>query len=204
MAVQSGQTFNSWTVVKEVDKDKHGNRRVLVKCKCGAEHVRVLNTIRYGHSRHCRRCSFLARGGVNPGTHGKSHTPEYKIWGAMKERCGDPHNKRYERYGGRGIGITSRWLGKDGFPNFLKDMGPRPSRRHSIDRIDNNEDYSPENCRWATAKEQQRNRSSNRFLTVNGVRKTLVEWSEETGINYGTLKSRIYRGWSPEDAVRED
>ncbi len=196
-----GTTFNSWTIPQEVDRDAHGNRRVLVACECGDEYVRVLNTVRYGTSRCCRRCRFAKRGGVNPGTHNQSNTPEYKIWCAMRERCYDRSNKRYPRYGGRGITVCGQWLGSNGFVNFLENMGRRPSSSLQLDRIDNDGDYSPDNCRWSTRKEQARNRSNNRLITIGSETKTLIEWSEVTSVKYHTIKARIYRGWTPETAV---
>jgi len=120
----------------------------------------------------------------------------------MKTRCYNPHRAKYERYGGRKIGVCERWLGNSGFINFLKDMGTRPSKAHSIDRIDNNKGYSPSNCRWATNIEQSRNRSTTHHITFQGETRTISEWAAATGLNYDTLKSRLNQlGWDVEKAL---
>lgn len=117
----------------------------------------------------------------------------------MKERCNNKNNIGYELYKCRGIKVCSRW--QNSFENFLKDMGERPENT-SLDRIDNNEDYSPENCRWATKEQQARNKRSNRLITAFGKTQTLVEWSYETGIKADTIASRIdYYGWNIEKAI---
>ncbi|MGY8988455.1 MAG: hypothetical protein ACKVG7_07840, partial [Flavobacteriales bacterium] len=106
----------------------------------------------------------------------------------------------YDGYGGRGISVCDRW--RDSFENFLADMGERPSNEHSIDRKDNDGNYEPDNCRWATKKEQGRNRRSNRILTFNNKTQTLIEWSEELGISSAVIRQRIKAsGWSIEEAL---
>jgi len=131
--------------------------------------------------------------------HGLSGTAEYEIWTGLRARCLNPNVKRFHRYGGRGITVCERWVD---FPIFLVDMGPRPTADHQIERIDNDGPYSPENCRCATVKEQQRNRTSNRYLEVGGIRKVITEWAEITGIRDFTIRSRLdVLGWSPEDSV---
>lgn len=128
--------------------------------------------------------------------HGATRTPTWAIWVAMRSRCSgnDP------RYGGRGIAVCERW--RHSFSLFLEDMGPRPSLEHSLDRYpDKNGDYEPGNCRWATASEQNRNKCSNIWITIDGEMKTAKDWASERGLNYYTLMKRIYHGWDPVDAV---
>lgn len=122
--------------------------------------------------------------------------PEYNAWASMKSRCGNPHDPGYARYGGRGIGVCERW--RASFASFLADMGPRPSPRHSLERRDNNGPYCPENCLWATAVEQARNRRNTRFLTVT---LPVAAWAERTGLRYKTFWRRLDLGMTPETAV---
>jgi len=119
----------------------------------------------------------------------------------MKQRCLCPNDPFYERYGGRGIEVCKRW--KDSFENFYEDMGPRPVG-HVLDRLDNDGNYEPNNCRWVTESMNQRNRSTNRLLTFRGKTVTLVEWAEELGFNVNTLTTRLNKlGWSVERALTE-
>lgn len=114
--------------------------------------------------------------------------PEYWIWVGIKFRCRNPNAAFYHRYGGRGISVCKRWI--DSFMAFYDDMGGRPTPRHSIDRIDNDGDYSPDNCRWATDKQQANKRSNS--LDING--KTIAQISDETGMPYSTIYQRYMRG----------
>ena len=125
-------------------------------------------------------------------------TSEYYAWVQLRRRCTSDTHKQYERYRGRGITFCDRW---ETYENFLEDMGRKPTSKHSIDRIDNNGNYEPGNCRWATKKEQGRNRSTNRFLEFNGESKSIAEWAEIYGLSYETLRSRINLGWTVEDAI---
>lgn len=148
-------------------------------------------------------------------THGRSSTPEYRIYKGMKQRCTNPAEEHWHRYGGRGIKICQGWLGPGGFENFLADMGVRPSPVHSIDRIDNDGHYScghcpeclangwPANCRWATQSEQTRNKSDNRRLTLNGETRCIAEWSEITGYPFSVISKRINQGWTDERALTQ-
>jgi hypothetical protein len=120
---------------------------------------------------------------------------------AMKNRCNTPSYRAYDRYGGRGIKICDRWLGKDGFKNFIKDMGRKPSDKHSLDRIDNNGDYTPNNCRWASQIEQKNNTSKNRFETIKDKTQTVSQWCRQYGINVSTIYNRERQGWSFEKAL---
>jgi len=125
--------------------------------------------------------------------------PEYALWLAMKDRCYNARNKRYYRYGGRGITVCNRWL--ESFDNFISDIGRRPSNEHSIDRTDNNGNYAPANVKWSTREEQCNNRRTNTYITIHGVTKSVSQWSRHYGVNKRTLAMRIQNGWSHERAI---
>jgi len=118
----------------------------------------------------------------------------------MKNRTTNSNNKSFHRYGGRGIKVCNRW--SKSFENFIKDMGQRPTKNHSIDRIDNDGNYTPVNCRWATKKEQSNNTKTNRFITFNHETKTIAEWARKLNINYVTLLRRLSNlNWSIEKSL---
>lgn len=131
--------------------------------------------------------------------HGLSYTPEYRAWQTMRHRCTQPTSPAYENYGGRGITICPEWL--EDPAAFIAHIGPRPTPKHELDRIQNDKGYEPGNVRWATRKVNDRNRRSNRHLTLRGETKTLAEWSEITGIRWDTIRYRIRDGWSVENAL---
>jgi hypothetical protein len=118
-----------------------------------------------------------------------AEAPEHRSWRGMVQRCSNPNHNRHGFY--KNVKVCEQWQGRTGFKTFLSDMGPRPSSNHSIDRIDNGGDYTPENCRWATPKQQARNRRSTELLTIAGVTKSLAKWAEDAGIKYWTLYRRI-------------
>lgn len=126
-------------------------------------------------------------------------TPEHMAWRHMMERCYRETDAVFRYYGGRGISVCPRW--RDDFAAFLADMGPRPSPLHSLDRIDNNGGYSPDNCRWATKREQSLNSRHVRPLTAFGRTQAVSLWAEETGIVSETIFARLRRGWPAESAV---
>lgn len=134
-------------------------------------------------------------------THAESRlgkqTPEFISWRAMFDRCRCPTNKIYHNYGGRGIKICERW---EVYENFLADMGRKP-KGYTIERIDNDGDYEPSNCRWASKDEQARNKRNVHKITVNGQTKTAPEWSEVSGIKATTITDRLRKGWPPDKAV---
>ena len=125
-------------------------------------------------------------------THGMSRTREYSTWANILDRCNNPKCHNYPKYGGRGIIVCERWMS---FPNFFIDMGLKP-KGTSIERIDNNGPYIADNCRWATPKEQSKNRRTNRYFSFRGKRKLLCEWAHILDLPLNTLKNRIRRGWS--------
>lgn len=132
--------------------------------------------------------------------HGMTGTVEHRCWKKIRERCFNARCKDFPDYGGRGITICDRW---ETFANFLSDMGPRPAGCTSIDRLNVHGNYEPGNCRWATARQQARNRRSSRIVEHNGQRKCLAEWAEQFGINQIILAKRLARGWSVERALNE-
>jgi hypothetical protein len=132
---------------------------------------------------------------------GRSHSREYQVWRSMRGRCDRSTDRQFRDYGARGIKVCDRWLGPTGFVNFIADMGERPSSLHSIDRIDNDGPYSPDNCRWATRSEQQRNTRANRVLTLSGQSLSVAEWAERIGIPQTTISSRLKSGWCAERAL---
>ena len=131
-------------------------------------------------------------------TQGKPE-PEYVAWRNARSRCHNPLNNRYEHYGARGITMCVEW--RSSFIAFLEEMGRRPSPNHTLERINNDIGYQPGNCKWATRSEQARNRSTNRFLSINGETKPTACWSDEFGITQSLIHSRLKRGWSEEAAV---
>jgi len=123
-----------------------------------------------------------------------STRPEYTVWEKMIDRCENPKAKDFMRYGGRGIVVCAKW--RNSFTAFFEDMGARPSPQHSIERGDNNGNYEPENCRWATRREQGRNTSRNRLLEYNGRTACLAEWAETTGLPAYVIRGRLKADWS--------
>lgn len=136
---------------------------------------------------------------IERSSHGMYKSPEYKTWDNMITRCTRPSHKHYKHYGGRGIYICSEW--RKSFLAFYSYVGPKPTPKHTIERIDSNLGYEPGNVKWATSKEQGRNTSRNVLLTVNGTTKTKAEWAEELGINYSTVNNRLWQGKSLEEAL---
>ena len=126
-------------------------------------------------------------------------TAEFRAWRQMRSRCYNPRMNGYENYGGRGIKVCDAWV--DSFENFLADMGTKPTSRHSLDRINNDGNYEPANCKWATKLEQDNNRRTNRFISFMGRRMTIAQWARRIGISVVTLNSRFQRGWSKTAAL---
>lgn len=137
------------------------------------------------------------KNGERHGGRTKSHTdPEYRSWQQMRQRCRNPKHHAFARYGT--LGICERW---DDYSNFLADMGRRPTLAHTLDRIDNAKGYSPENCRWATKKEQGRNRADNKLIEFRGKRQTVADWADELGISRNAIYIRLAKGWPVDRAL---
>lgn len=156
-------------------------------CRCGEEVVVESSHLKDGHTQSCGCLYEETRMGARK--HGARRTPEHNTWCHIVQRCTDRNDTSFHNYGGRGIKVCERW--RDSFEAFLADMGPRPSPQHSIDRKDNDGDYGPGNCRWATAAEQSRNRRQNRFIEHAGETLCLKDWAGRVGIGSGTLSNRL-------------
>lgn len=193
----TGQRFGELTVIR-----RYGSKhpvRWYCRCTCGRTATPLSGHLLSGGvtSCGCLRGKHISE---KKSKHGESKrpTPEYRAWRDMRARCTSPSHPAYARYGGRGIGVDPRWIT---FEQFLKDMGRRPSPKHSLERKDNDGHYSPENCVWATSLEQQNNTRANRNLTFMGKTQSVRRWAVELGITPGTLSSRLRRGWPVERAL---
>lgn len=195
--IKAGDKYNRLTAIKFSHRNKWNYPFWLFKCDCGNEKVSCVNDVK---QEKIKSCGCLQKEGSRK-THGMKKTITYNSWLGMKQRCLCKNSEHYKDYGGRGIKVCKRW--KNSFENFYKDMGRKPTPKHSIDRIDNNGNYEPKNCRWATIKEQENNRRNNRLLIYNGKTQTMAQWAEELEINYWTLYSRIFRdNWSLKKALK--
>ena len=200
-----GKKFERWTVVKR--SSNHGPATYWhCQCSCGTMRNVAASSLVTGLSRSCGCLGSEVRTSFGV-THGASRrgkmTPEYCAWLAMKERCFNPLGKNYANYGGRGITVCARWF--NNFSTFLADMGPRPSPKHSLDRTNNDGDYRPDNCRWATKTTQARNSRNTRLVDLSDGAGPLplAAQCERLNLNYRNIRSRIGRGLSPEEALRK-
>lgn len=165
-------------------------------CDCGGSTVLRVSYLISGHTRSCG-CLAPEVNRDRMSTHRMSKTRMYGIWSGIHYRCTASKTKQFKNYGGRGIKVCERW---NSFDNFYMDMGDPPPG-FTIERKDNDGDYEPGNCRWATRLEQGRNKTINRFVTINGVSKCLSEWASILGVKAGTFQARLERGWTPEEAA---
>lgn len=192
-----GKKFGRWLVIGGFKRTSVASFW-LCECQCGEKRMVMAGHLKAGRSRSCGCLSREISSRVKT-THGKSKTRIYKIWKGIRKRCLSKTEKAYVNYGGRGIKICSRW---NSFENFLFDMGYPPSISHSVDRIDNDGHYCPENCRWVTDTEQANNKRTNKMLTIKGKRMTLAEASRTfPSLSYSTIRARLRAGWSDEQAV---
>lgn len=170
----------------------------LCRCECGNEKTIARSQLVKERIVSCG-CKRKEHMGALNRTHGQSNTAEHRIWTNMKTRCTNKKATGFEHYGGRGIKMCDRWL--NSFEAFYKDMGPRPSPDHTIDRIDNNGNYEKSNCRWAVDETQKNNRSDTIFLELNGVKMGAAQWARDRGISYRTIVSRHKLGWTDEEIL---
>ena len=191
----TGEKFSRLTVLEYAGVDKFRLRLWKCRCDCGNEIITAGARLRNGQT---KSCGCLQKENFNCTKHNMSRTRPYVIWGDMKHRCYYVKDKRYNDYGGRGIKICDRWL--HSFENFWEDMQEGYSDNLSIDRINVNGNYEPNNVKWSTCKQQSNNMRSNVVVEFNHIKHTVSEWSTILGIKQCTLRKRLYRGWSVERA----
>ena len=193
----TGQRFGRLVVLRRDQNDRNGKATWRCQCDCGKEVVVVGANLRTGDTKSCGCMHYEFIRNLNV-THGYSKTRLYKVWAHMKERCYNPSNKNYDRYGMRGITICDEWL-----QDFLKFREwamangydeSAPKGQCTIDRIDNNKGYSPDNCRWVDMKTQLSNYSKNIYVEIDGKKQTLRQWADEVGLPYMTIVGRFQRG----------
>lgn len=171
----------------------------LCKCDCGNTKPVSAGHLKRGGVRSCG-CLRQENLALYPSTHKQTGSSTWQSWRGMKDRCRNRGSTSWERYGGKGIEVCERWLGKNGFKNFLADMGERPPGA-TLDRIDSKGNYCPENCRWTDPRTQRLNSSRTHWLTFNGKTMCLGDWAKETGLNRNTLLRRLKKGWSIEQTL---
>jgi|APSaa5957512622_1039677.scaffolds.fasta_scaffold39786_2 hypothetical protein len=202
MNVEIGQRFRRLEVISDSYIREVGTNRtrsVTCVCDCGEKRDISIYSLINGKSKSCGclQKELLSKRIIK---HGMTHTRDYNGWMIMKARCSNHDHPRFKSYGGRGIKVCDRWL--ESFENFYEDVGKKPEGM-SLERIDNNGNYEPSNCKWATNTEQANNRRTNIFLTYKGKKKSIKQWSLDFGIDYLVIYKRVARGWSVEDAIHQ-
>lgn len=186
------------------DKSGHTRRAAIFKCDCGNLFEAKIEAVKAKVANGCYecKCKRLSKAKTKHGfaIAGKRRD-EHGIWCGIISRCTQPNNHAYAKYGGADRNVCQRW--QDDFMNFYEDMGDRPSKFHSVERVNNDLGYFKENCIWATRKQQARNRSSNLLVEYMGQTKILIEWTEELGIPYQLAYARIKRNWPPAKAFQQ-
>ena len=198
----TGFKINRFTFINREKNGKNAATRWTVKCDCGTTKIVKPQAIL---SEKIKSCGCLlkemrANWGLKHGLCRKGkQAPEFWSWTSMKQRCLNPKNEQYHNYGGRGITICDRWI--NSLQNFVADMGKKPSRNFTLERINVNLGYCPENCKWITKKEQSLNKRTSVKLEIKGVTKNASEWDKEMNLPEGTVCRRLKRGWSSSRAV---
>lgn len=200
LSLEIGQIFTRLKVIEFLGRGFSGKKIFLCECLCGkTKKVDIYSLI----SSNTQSCGCLGIENRKIGTvkscttHGESRsvgkTGEYLSWLRMRERCKCKKGNRWHKYGGRGIKVCDRWL--NSYENFLHDMGRKPTEKHSLDRINNDGNYEPSNCRWATNKDQSRNKTTTIYLTLGQTKKSLTDWCDLFKSNPTTIRCRLRRSW---------
>lgn len=197
----TGKKFGRWTVLERAGNDAQKAATWRCRCECGSEKVVRGYALRYGHTKSCGclQSEQIAKRNMK---HGGSRSHIYMVWDGMRKRCYNPNEPAYKNYGGRGIRVCDEWLNSFvAFREWAIENGY--SDGLSIDRIDVNGNYCPENCRWSDAKTQCNNRRTNRYITFNEENHTISEWSAISGIPQDVIRYRLKAGWGVKRALTE-
>lgn len=194
-----GDKFGRWTIIDFDDNKK----KVICKCDCGKIKSVWKNNLTTGKTLSCG-CLISETTAKRNYKHGGTKTRLYNVWSNMKGRCYDPHDTRYQNYGARGITVCDEWMNFANFREWAMMTGYKNDAKYgecTLERINVNGNYYPDNCRWATIKEQNFNRSSNKILEYKGKKQTLTEWEHEIGCNSYVIGNRLRKGWTVEEAL---
>lgn len=195
----SGEKYGRLTAIKRLPKENDEKTKWLCKCDCGEVSEVNLSDLRAGKTKSCG-CFRRELTSKMRESHKKTDTRLYSIWSSMKTRCYNPKSESYPDYGGRGIKVCDKW--KENFEEFYHWANKNGYREHlTLDRIENDENYCPENCRWATGLQQGRNKRNNIIIKINNSERLLLEWCEIFGIRYDIVYGRIRWGWNPIKAL---
>ena len=200
----TGKKYGKLLVIKRIGTGSHGQALWECQCECGSKTTVRGDSLRNGHTQSCG-CIQKEISGVRMVdlhlTHGMTNTRLYRIWCGVKRRCNNPNDKPFHNYGGRGITVCKEW--NDSFEAFCDwALNNGYQETLTIDRINNNGNYCPENCRWATCQEQNNNRRDNYIVSIDGATDTLVNMCRKYGANYNTVSTRIFRdGWNAVNAI---
>lgn len=192
----TGQKIGKLTVVERVDGKKYSNARWLCQCECGNHVIVPSNEIKKRYA--CPKCNRTTSS-EKLKRHGETRTRLFRTWTHMRQRCINPNDRAYSRYGGRGISVCDEWQKYENFRDWALSHGYDSAL--TLDRIDNNGNYEPLNCRWATNKEQCNNRRTNRIVTIDGITKNLKQWADFLGIPSYVIRTRLHRGYGEQEAI---
>lgn len=199
----SGNKFGELIAIQFHSRGILNRPKWLCKCSCGNEKVVYYSFLMSGHTKSCgclKRINTVRANVVHGQSRNDGTTSEYAAWQGMKTRCYNKNSKHYKDYGGRGISICDRWL--QSFENFFEDMGKRPSNKHSLDRFPNNDgNYEPSNCRWATKMQQAANCRSNHWVEYNGEKMIVADWARKFNTTDNRILERIKNGLPLEGRV---
>lgn len=194
----TGKKFGNLTALFFEYRDERHRHFWRFRCDCGKEIIVRKSSVTSGNTKRCIDCSKKIIAEINT-VHGMSKTRLYKEWAGIIQRCKNPNATSYDRYGAKGITVCQEWPSFDLFKEWALNNGY--SDELTIERINNNKGYSPDNCKWATYEEQAHNQKTNRNLEYNGRTMTMAEWAREIGITSSSLYGRLKRGWGIDKAL---